>query len=57
MSMIGNNIWELKQFGVIKYNLATLRSVRTFVENSEFWTDEDVLYEIASLRERSSEKT
>jgi hypothetical protein len=55
--MIGNNIWELKQFGSIKYNLATFRPVRSFIERAEYWSDEDILYEIASLRERTSDKT
>lgn len=56
MSVTGSSIWELKRYGLIQYNYITLSSVREYFFNCEKWMDDDICYEIATLRENSDDR-
>lgn len=56
MSVTGSSIWELKRYGVIQYNLLFLPSVRDFIMGAEKWSDDDICYEIAGIRDLADDR-
>lgn len=50
--MVADRIAEAKRFEQTNYSLVSVQAVKELILNSECWTDEDICYEIAALRDK-----
>lgn len=55
-TMIARLINEVKRFSVVVYNFSVVKCIAELIQSAEKWTNADVCYEIAILRENEPEE-